>query len=69
VPEDLDARTVVAVLLGPMISCALFGEPQRIGEVGAFAVERFLASYSRPTRARRSLWGIGRRSARRTRTW
>lgn len=45
VPEDLDVRTVVPTLLGPMIMCALFGEPERICEVGSYAVERFLASY------------------------
>ncbi len=45
VPDDLDLNTVGAMLLGPMVMCALFGEPERINEVGAFAVERFLASY------------------------
>ncbi len=45
VPADLDVRTVCIVLLGPMTSCALLGEPERIDEVGAFAVERFLDSY------------------------
>ena len=45
VPDDLDIPTVVAVLLGPMVMCALFGEPERIDEVGAYAVERFLESY------------------------
>lgn len=45
IPRDLDVTTVAAVLLGPMVMCALSGEPERIDKVGAFAVERFLASY------------------------
>lgn len=45
VPENLDVANVVAVLLGPMVMCSVFGEPERIDEVGAFAVERFLESY------------------------
>lgn len=45
VPGDLDVDIVVATLLGPMVMCAVFGEPERIDEVGAFAVERFLGSY------------------------
>lgn len=45
VPEGLDTATVAATLLGPMVMCALFGEPERIDEVGTFAVERFLDSY------------------------
>jgi AcrR family transcriptional regulator len=45
VPPNLDVRTVCIVLLGPMTSCALFGEPERIDEVAAFAVERFIDSY------------------------
>lgn len=45
VPANLDIPTVAAVLLGPMVMCALFGEPERIDDVGAFAVERFLDSY------------------------
>lgn len=48
VPADLDIRTVVAVLLGPMITCALFGEPERVSQVGTFALERFLDSYHSP---------------------
>ncbi len=46
VPADLDVRTVASVLLGPMTSCALFGETERIEAVGEFAVERFIDSYS-----------------------
>ena len=45
VPADLDVRTVASVLLGPMTSCALFGETERIETVGEFAVERFIDSY------------------------
>ncbi|MCB1284193.1 MAG: TetR/AcrR family transcriptional regulator [Microthrixaceae bacterium] len=45
VPADLDVRTVASVLLGPMTKCALFGETERIEAVGAFAVDRFIASY------------------------
>lgn len=45
IPPDLDVRTVATVLLGPMMSCALFGEPERIDAVGAFAVDRFIDSY------------------------
>lgn len=45
VPDGLDVATVAPVLLGPMVMCALFGEAERIEEVGAFAVERFLDSY------------------------
>lgn len=47
VPANLDIPTVAAALLGPMVMCALFGEPERIDAVGAFAVERFLDSYRR----------------------
>lgn len=44
-PPQLDIVTVAATLLGPMVMCALFGEPERIQEVGAFTVDRFLDSY------------------------
>lgn len=47
IPADLDITTVAAVLLGPMVLCALFGESERIEEVGSFAVDRFLDSYDK----------------------
>jgi len=47
VPDGLDITTVAAALLGPMVMCALFGETDRIDEVGTFAVDRFLGSYAR----------------------
>ena len=47
IPAGLDITTVAAVLLGPMVLCALFGEPERIEEVGSFAVDRFLDSYDK----------------------
>jgi AcrR family transcriptional regulator len=47
IPADLDIRTVEATLIGPMMTCALFGEPDRIEEAGRFALDRFLDSYRR----------------------
>lgn len=44
-PEGLDPHAVAACLIGPMVMCALLGEPERTHAAGTFALERFLSSY------------------------
>jgi AcrR family transcriptional regulator len=45
IPEGLDPHAVAHVLVGPMMMCALVGEPEGAKAAGDFALDRFLASY------------------------
>lgn len=45
IPEGLDPQAVGAALLGPMLMCALTGNPDAARDAGEFALERFLSSY------------------------
>ncbi|HTN99906.1 MAG TPA: TetR/AcrR family transcriptional regulator [Microthrixaceae bacterium] len=44
-PSGLAPSTVGTTLFGPMMMCAMFGDEDQIAIVGAYAMERFLASY------------------------
>lgn len=45
IPTGLDPHAVATTLVGPMMMCALIGEPEATLAAGDFALDRFLASY------------------------
>lgn len=45
IPEGLDPRAVALTLVGPMMMCAIAGDPEATLAAGDFALDRFLASY------------------------
>lgn len=45
IPSGLDPRTVATMLFGPMIVSAIFGEAEQLDSIGAYTLDRFLASY------------------------
>lgn len=45
IPVGINPHLVATTLIGPLIMCALFGDPAMLEDVAGYTVDRFLASY------------------------